>query len=184
MIRRILAALTFSLSVVGGGLTAPARAEVVDAGPGGFTLRHQVAIEAPAGEAFATFLELSAWWDPEHTYTGDASALSLSPTVGGCWCETFPEGGGVEHMRVVYISPDQRTVRFQGGLGPLQGMGATGAMTLMVRPAADGSGSEALLTYIVTGYSAAGLDQLAGPVDFVLGQAMERFVAVASGETP
>ena len=179
MIRRVLAGLALSL-----GLIAPAHAEVVDEGPGGFTLRHQVPIAAPAPEAFAAFLALPSWWDPDHTYTGDASTLSLSPTVGGCWCETFPEGGGVEHMRVAYISPDQRTVRFVGGLGPLQGLGASGAMTLMVRPAADGQGSEALLTYIVTGYSAAGLDQLAGPVDFVLGQAMARYVAFAETGAP
>jgi hypothetical protein len=179
MIRTVLAAVAAMA-----GLPAVAHAEVVDQGPGGFTIRHQVGIEAPAGEAFATLLELSAWWDPDHTYTGDASALSLNPVVGGCWCETFPEGGGVEHMRVVYLAPAQSVIRFQGGLGPLQGMGATGAMTITVRASEDRDGSVATLTYVVMGYSAAGLDQMAGPVDFVLGQAMERYAAAASGEMP
>jgi hypothetical protein len=63
-------------------------------------------------------------------------------------------------------------------------MGAAGAMTITVRPAEEGDGSIAVLTYIVTGYSAEGLDQMASPVDFVLGQAMARYAAFASGGAP
>jgi hypothetical protein len=63
-------------------------------------------------------------------------------------------------------------------------MGATGAMTITVRASEDRDGSVATLTYVVMGYSAAGLDQMAGPVDIVLGQAMERYAAAASGEMP
>lgn len=179
MIRTLLAAGLATLC-----LAPAARAEVVDQGPGGFTIRHETPIRASANDAFEAVLALPSWWDRDHTYTGRSDALSLDPVVGGCWCEAFPGGGGVEHMRVVYLSSTQGAIRFQGGLGPLQGMGAAGAMTITVRPAEEGDGSIAVLTYIVTGYSAEGLDQMAGPVDFVLGQAMARYAAFASGGAP
>lgn len=176
MIRGALAAFALSL-----GFIAPAQAEVVDQGPAGFTVRHEVAVAAPAPEAFQAFLALPSWWDPSHSYTGDAAALSFAPVVGGCWCEALPNGGGVEHMRVGYLAPDEGAVRLLGGLGPLQGLGATGAMTVTVRPAENGPGSVARLTYVVIGYSPEGLDRMSGPVDVVLGQAMARYVAFAAG---
>ncbi len=55
-------------------------------------------------------------------------------------------------MQVVYAAPG-KTLRLSGGLGPLQGMGVTGAMTFTLEPAADG---RTLLRYqyVVLGVSA------------------------------
>ncbi len=161
------------------GLAAPAAAEVTNQSPTGFTATQVVPIQATAAEAFEAFLALPGWWDRAHSYTGDASNLSLDPQVGGCWCERFPDGGGVEHMRVIYIVPDGGPIRLRGGLGPLQPMGASGVMTVDFEDSPDGFSSIATLTYIVTG--PAGTGEIAGPVDGVLGDAMTRLADYAAG---
>jgi hypothetical protein len=155
--------------------SSPAAAEVSARSDTGFTVTVAVQAPATASKAFDAFLQLPQWWDPAHTYTGDGAALSLDPVVGGCWCERFRDGGGIEHMRVIYIVPDGGPVRFRGGLGPLQPMGAHGVMTIDFEDSADGLFSTATLTYVVMG--PAGTGAMAEPVDFVLNEAMARFAA-------
>ena len=58
---------------------------------------------------------------------------------GGCFCEAFPDGGGVEHLRVVHVAPD-RMLRLSGGLGPLQAFGVAGSLTWKLEEA-DGANS-------------------------------------------
>src|SRR5690606_29347088 len=65
-----------------------ARAEIVSAGPNGFSISHVA--EAPdvaAPVVWAALADVAKWWDPEHTYSGDARNLSLEPQVRGCFCE-------------------------------------------------------------------------------------------------
>ena len=50
--------------------------------------------------------------------SGNSANLSLALTPGGCFCERFPKGGGIEHMRVTYVDPGKRVV-LTGALGPL-----------------------------------------------------------------
>ena len=52
----------------------------------------------------------------------DAKNLSIDARPGGCFCEKLPNGGGVEHARVVYVAP-REVLRLSGALGPLQGVG-------------------------------------------------------------
>lgn len=173
--------MSLKMAVAAGAMAvaaSPAFAEVTDAGAAGFALRHTVEIaQGDAADAFAAFTEIGAWWDPAHTYTGDAGRLSLDLSPGGCWCEQLFEGGFVEHMRLVYAVPGG-LLRFSGGLGPLQAMGAGGAMTIAF-DAREGGGARVTLTYIVSGYAPGGLQGMAGPVDAVLGQAMARLAAYA-----
>lgn len=53
-----------------------------------------------------------------------------------------------------------------GGLGPLQGIAASGSMTIQLSPA--GGGTKLDVTYAVAGYLASGMNTLAAPVDSVL----------------
>jgi uncharacterized protein YndB with AHSA1/START domain len=151
---------------------APVHAEVIASGPTGFVIRHEATLPVEQERAYAHFLLIQNWWDRDHTYSGDAANLSITPTAGGCWCERMPNDGVVEHMRATMISPGSM-IRFSGGLGPLAGMGAQGAMTWTFTPSENGV-STVRLDYVVTGFAAAeaGLAVMAGPVDRVLGEAI------------
>src|SRR5829696_8708051 len=87
-------------------LSTPAAAEVVSSGPHGFETRQAVNLVLPVAQAYAAFGRLNAWWSDDHTYSGKAANMRLALTPGGCFCETIPEGGGVEHMRVSVVQPN------------------------------------------------------------------------------
>jgi len=59
-----------------------------------------------------------------------------------------------------------------GGLGPLQAMAVHGSMKFDLTPVEGGTKLE--VTYAVGGYSAAGLNVLAAPVDGVLSEQFMR----------
>jgi len=108
-------------------LATPAAAEVVSANANGFEVRETVALVVPPEVAFGSFGDIAAWWDPQHTYSGDSANLSLALVPGGCFCERIPESGGIEHLRVVFVDPGKRLV-LTGALGPLLYEAATGVM--------------------------------------------------------
>ena len=149
---------------------ATARAEVTDAQPAGFQVRHQVEIAAPAAAVWGVLVQPSKWWSSAHTWSGSAANLSLGAASGGCFCERLPNGGSVLHMTTVHAAPGQKLV-LSGGLGPLQSSGATGAMTILLAEK-DGA-TTVTVTYDVGGYFKGGLDKLAAPVDGVLGQQVQ-----------
>jgi len=148
-----------------------ARAAVLSAAANGFEVSETAHISATPDKVYAALVTPSRWWDPNHTFSKDASNLSLDPRANGCWCEKLPDGGSVEHMVVVWAD-EGKTLRLRGALGPLQGLGAAGALTFTIRPAAGGSDIE--LRYAVGGYSKGGLDSLATPIDQVLGEQLIR----------
>ena len=79
---------------------------MVSASPNGLEIRQTVDLTLQPNGAYRAFTSVSSWWDPAHTYSGDANNLSLNPVPGGCFCERIPKaGGGVEHMRVAYVEP-------------------------------------------------------------------------------
>lgn len=147
-----------------------ARAEVTDAQPFGFQVRHQASIAAPAAAVWAVLVQPSKWWSSAHTWSGSAANLSLGAASGGCFCERLPNGGSVLHMTTVHAAPGQKLV-LSGGLGPLQSSGANGAMTIILAEK-DGA-TTVTVTYDVGGYFKGGLDKLAAPVDMVLGQQVQ-----------
>jgi hypothetical protein len=160
------AGLALFLACAGG-----TRAAVVSSGTGGFEVRETAHITAKADTVYAAIVVPSRWWDSSHTYSRDAANLTLDARAGGCWCETLAGGGTVQHLIVVLAMPG-KTLRLRGALGPLQGLGVDGAMTWKITPSQDGSDIE--LTYAVGGFARDGLDKLAGPVDGVLGEQVQR----------
>jgi len=151
---------------------AAARAEVVSAGSNGFEIRHAVQVVIPQPAAFDAFAQLPAWWNKEHTYSGDSANLSLSLSPGGCFCERLPNGGGIEHMRVAYVVPGEQVV-LTGSLGPLLYQATSGVMDVKVERIAGGS--RLTLVYRVAGFAAGGADKLAPLVDQVLGDQVARY---------
>jgi len=146
-------------------LTAgPIAAEVVDRSPNGFTIKATVAVAAMPDAAFRALVDVGSWWDKDHTYSGDARSLSIVPQPGGCFCEKLPNGGGVEHGRVVSVVPGS-LLRLQSALGPLQELGVSGSMTWQITKAA--TGSTITMTFAVGGYAPA-LEKLAPLVDQVM----------------
>ena len=163
-------------------LISPAFAEVVDSSASGFTV--QIAVEMPGkpADAYNKFLRIGEWWDKDHTYSGDSKNLTLDDHAPGCLCEKIPESGGtVQHMQVVRALPGTRIV-MNGGLGPLQTMAATGALTVSFTPSQ--TGTRLTLTYAVAGYSPQGLNTLAAPVNGVLETQVERFRSFATTGKP
>lgn len=148
-----------------------AAAEVADSSAGGFTVKHSVTIQAPPAEVFARLLRVGEWWDPVHTFSGDAHNLSIEPKPMGCFCEKLPPQGSVRHMEVILVEPGKRLL-MSGGLGPLQQMGVVGTMTIQLAPA--GTGTSLQLSYAVSGYSPQGMASWAAPVDAMLGQQFVR----------
>jgi hypothetical protein len=68
-------------------------------------------------------------------------------------------------------------LRLEGGLGPLQEIGAHGAMTVAFE--GDGPSTKVTLTYAVGGYAPNGLGALAPIVDGVIGAQMLRYRQIA-----
>lgn len=169
------------LFVVSSGLVASvmlvpadARADVVDRSPAGFTLKTTVQVAAPADRVYRTLVDIGSWWGKDHTFSGDASNLTIAAQPGGCFCEKLPNGGGVEHGRVVNVVPGS-LLRLASALGPLQELGVAGSLTWQI--AASGQGSTVTLTYAVGGYTPGGLDKLAAPVDQVLSEQVRNLKA-------
>lgn len=148
------------------GLAAPARAEVTDRSPSGFTVKVVADIAAPPARVYAALVRnVDKWWDKEHTYSGDAKNLSIDPKPGGCFCESLPAGGFVEHAVVINVQPGT-LVRMRGALGPLQEAGVAGSLTWQFEQA--GPGTKLTFTHTAGGYAPGGLDKLADIVDKVL----------------
>jgi hypothetical protein len=156
---------------------SPAAAEVMSASSNGFEVRQTVNLVVPPADAFDAFRNIGAWWDPEHTYSGDAANLSLALVPGGCFCERLPKGGGVEHMRVAYIEPGKHVV-LTGALGPLLYEAVTGVMDVQVKTIAGGA--QLTLDYKAAGFAKGGADKLAAAVDSVLAAQMKRYRAYAT----
>ncbi len=176
--RRAAAALLAALAVAPGGA---ARAEVVDVAENGFLLRETTTVAGDARKAWNALVDVGRWWDPAHTDSGDGAKLSLDARAGGCWCETLPDHGSVEHMRVVFVAPG-RTLRLDGALGPLQSMAVSGVMTWTLTPGEKGTTIE--MTYAVGGDSRGGLKDLAPGVERVLAEQVARYRAYVETGKP
>lgn len=156
----------------------PAAAEVKAAASGSFVLEHSVEIAVPIAAAWETLRSPHKWWDPAHSYSGDAANFYLDTQATGCFCERTPKDkGSIEHARIVYIAPG-RMIRMIGALGPLQAEAVVGTMTWKLDPAGEGA-TKFTLTYVVGGYMPKGGEALAPLVDKVLGIQVERLKATA-----
>lgn len=164
------------------GLSHPALAEVQSASPSAILIQAETTTSASPAETWQALTRIGRWWNPAHTFSGDARRLRLDARAGGCFCETWGEGQSVEHGRVILVMNHEgtRTLRLAGGLGPLQDMGVSGILTFLVSE--DAAGAKITMTYRVAGDGALNLDQLAPLVDGVLSEQLGRLARYSRGE--
>ncbi|NCF14085.1 MAG: ATPase [Gammaproteobacteria bacterium] len=175
MKKTMLAAMLVAFST-----TVPA--EVTDAAANGFTTVNEVVIGSGRAESWiAAVDEVGKWWSSDHTVSGDAARMSITPELQACFCETLGEEAGVVHLTVTMINPTH-LLRMTGGLGPLGLMGVEGNMTWEFKDAEDGT--RVVFTYAVGGYARDGLDQIAPAVDYVIGEALDRLKAYVETGSP
>jgi uncharacterized protein YndB with AHSA1/START domain len=178
-VRHFLAAAFVGASLL--GLVDLAAAEVISATDSGFEVLETVSVAAAPKDVYPHLTDIAAWWNKAHTYSGDAGNLSLDARPGGCFCERLKGGGGVQHMMVAYVAPNE-TLRLVGALGPLQALGAAGSMTFSLTPA--GTGTNIAVRYRVGGYASDGMKKWAAPVDGVLGEQVGRLKRLIDGGDP
>ena len=162
-------------------LGADAAAEVTDSAENGFTTVHETVVSAPRAQVWQGAVgEIGRWWSDDHTVDGDAGRMSIKAVPQGCFCETFGNGG-VVHMAVTFVNPTI-ILRLTGGLGPLGLMGVNGNMTWEFFDAPEGT--RVRFTYVVGGYRPGGLNAIALPVDYVIGEALARMKAYVETGDP
>lgn len=143
-----------------------ADAEVRDQSPSGFTIENSQLVPVDAMTAWAALVDdVGRWWPQDHTWWGDASKLSIQARAGGCFCEIDGDRQAA-HMTVSFVDPG-KTLRMTGGLGPLQGMGFSGALEWRL-VAAEG-GTRITLYYRAGGYSPEDISAFVPVIDRVQG---------------
>ena len=177
------------LLVAGLSVSAPpSRGDVLESAPGGFTVRITLSVQATPADVYRALVRnVGDWWNPEHTFSGNAHNLSIDDKAMGCFCEKLADQGSVRHLEVVYAAPGQ-SLRMTGGLGPLQGIAASGSLTIALARPADAAAPNATapnattpnattvqVTYAVAGYQPTGMESWAAPVDAMLTDQFIRF---------
>ncbi len=171
MIRTIAIVLTFLTST-------PAAAEVVSRSDDAFTLRFALGLETTPEDVIVSVEELPQWWDPAHTYSGDAANLSLVLEEGGCWCERLEDGSLFQHAVVTAVEP--RRVAMNAALGPLHDKATKAELTWTIGP--KNQGYLVAMDFVVEG---PGVGAFADGVNGVMDQAWDRFVRyIEYGEPP
>jgi uncharacterized protein YndB with AHSA1/START domain len=175
--RRYLLGTVFLLMLA--GTSAQSAPQVT---PTGFLVKLETNIRVSPAKVYEALVgQIGLWWNPEHTYSHDAKNLSIDARPGGCFCEKLPNGGGMEHLRVVYIAPPQ-VVRFSGALGPLQASGVAGSMTWKLSGGSDTTRFE--LSYSVGGFIPGGFEEIAPAVEAMLREQVDRLKMFAETGKP
>lgn len=141
-------------------------AQIVDFHPAGFTVEHVIELNADTKLAFEKLSKISEWWDPNHTFSGNAKNLSLDLKPGGCWCETLPEGGFAKHAEVIRLITNSSII-LNGALGPLQDLGFQGNLGFYFSTTLSNK-TLLKLRYSVVGHTPDNAHQLAQAVDQTL----------------
>lgn len=171
--RRFLISAVFTGALCG---ATPGTAEVVSTSEQGFVTRDTASVAASPLETWLALIKPEDWWNDQHSWSGDASNMRLTPQAGGCFCETIPgddseEGyamdGSAQHAIVVQSFP-LRVLRLRGGLGPLQGEPATGILTITLKEVEGGT--RVLWEYNVGGPMRFEVGQISGAVDAVMSE--------------
>ena len=158
-------------------ISMPAGAEVVSANAHGFEVSNSASIVIPVTQAYAAFGRIGAWWGDNHTYSGKAINMRLALQPGGCFCESIPTGGGVEHMRVSVVMPNERIV-MTGSLGPVLYEAASGVMDVKFERIAGGT--KVTMNYRAAGFAKGDAEKMAPLVDSVLAEQLKRFRTYAA----
>lgn len=158
-----------------------AAAEVQSSTENGFVIVHERQVDASRSKLYELALQIERWWDPSHSYSGDATNFSLDARPGGMFVEKLPGEGFVEHMRVTMVMPG-RLLRLTGGLGPLATDGLAGALTWNFADGDSENKSKIIWRYSVGGYRPEGLEELSKAVDAVLAIQIDRLVKATEDE--
>ncbi len=157
-------------------LPAAADAAILQSSADGAMIEHHFQIQASPQAAWSALVHPELWWPSDHTWSGDHANLRLEAQAGGCFCENWDESSA-EHGRVVMSLPG-KMLRIRGALGPLQDMAVTGVLTIQLK-ATDSGGTEATVTYRLSGDASHKLDTFVPVVDKVIGQQFGAFAAFA-----
>lgn len=178
---RVLAAIMVCATLA---LAPSARAEVASAAPSVFEIRAESSVSVPPERVWTALGEIGRWWNSSHTYSGDAANMTMPLEAGACFCERWGNGQSVAHGQVVLVMEHEgvRTLRFIGGLGPLQASGVTGVMTWTVAP--DPAGAKITMHYRAAGDAGLGLDAMAPLVDQVLTEQFGRLARYTETGAP
>jgi uncharacterized protein YndB with AHSA1/START domain len=161
-------------------LATSAQAAVLSTSSVGFQIENRATVAASPEQVWTALGEIGSWWSSEHTYSGSASNMTMPLKVGACFCEALP-GGGVEHGRVIAVLPEQKLLRVQAALGPLQDKGVAAVLTFQVKPITGGS--EIVESYNVGGATAEVI-QMAPVVDQVLAAQLKGLKAYVDPHMP
>ena len=173
--------MKFALPFVCLLLAAPvASADVVDSTVGGFTVKVTVDVAAPSARVYQALVErISLWWDPVHSFSGNAANLSIDARPGGCFCERLPCWRRRAAPAAVIHADPGKLLRMSGGLGPLQDLAVTGVLSWKLTEAGGKTAID--VTYKVGGYApGGGVGALAAPVDAVLSAQVSRLAQFVS----
>jgi uncharacterized protein YndB with AHSA1/START domain len=153
-----------------------ASAEVKLAAPDALVIEHRFAIAATPAVAWGALVHPERYWPDAHTWSGRAAHMSLVPEAGGCFCERWDDASA-EHGRVIMAIPG-KLLRLRGSLGPLQEMAVAGVLTVKLAPVE--SGTEAVVTYRLSGDASHRLGDMASVVDPVIRGQFAGFAALAA----
>ena len=177
MIRKtMIAAFGALLSAVSPAL----QAKVIETGAERFVTRDTASVKAPPLATWLALIKPGEWWNPEHSWSGDAKNMTITPQGGGCFCERIPVGdsgnssameGSARHAEVLQAFP-MHVLRMRGGFGPLQGEPATGVLTITLKEVPGGT--RILWEYNVGGPMRYKVAEIAPAVDAVMSEQLKR----------
>lgn len=110
-------------------------------------MKHDVIVPLDTQASYRLLGKPSRWWNPEHTWSGDAKNMRLQLKAGGCFCEVW-NGNSVMHAQVILAQPGS-VLRLQGGFGPLQDMAVNAVLTYKLKKEPDSTHVE--MIYRVSG---------------------------------
>lgn len=161
-----------ALCIVSCVISTNTMAEVTHSSEHSFISSHSFHVNTDIKQSFTDLTEnIGQWWHSDHTYSGDASNMTLEAKAGGCFCERWGNNE-VQHLRVVMSRPPQQ-LRLVGGLGPLQQEAVNGVMDWQLSSTDDGK-TKINMTYKVSGARPGSLAEWAAPVDQVLALQFEQ----------
>lgn len=165
-------------------MAAPAlRAEVVETTADRFVTRATASVKAPPLQTWLALTRPGEWWNPAHSWSGDAKNMTLTPQGGGCFCERIPVGdsgnasameGSARHAEVLQACP-MKVLRMRGGFGPLQGEPANGVLTITLKEVPGGT--RLMWEYNVGGPMRYKIAEIAPAVDGVMTEQLKRLQA-------
>lgn len=163
--------------------TVPAAAEVAETTSDRFVTRATASVKATPLATWLALTKPGEWWNSQHSWSGDAKNMTLTPQGGGCFCERIPVGdsgnasameGSARHAEVLQAFP-LKVLRMSGGFGPLQGEPVSGILTITLKEVPGGT--RILWEYNVGGPMRYKIAELAPAVDGVMSEQLKRLQA-------